>query len=450
VNAKSRYSPAIPVSLSLVAGAALAVALPPRGVWMLGWIAFLPLLAAARITRPIIAAGCGLITGITCACVFAGQLLNGAQLVNLGGAFGAFAVVLAFAAGLASAGARRLSVSVWAVFVACAGVSAELLSVYVFPVNVALSQHQNAFALWLAAYTGIWGVSFLIWLVPGSLIAVISEPKRGWALFAVGAAAALAGLFVEFPEDLGSSVLHVAAVQAPDPCSAAEETGRIAHRADIVVWPEHLMHRNLTLARETASKNKVYLVASFVGHGGGKKLFNSACIIGPDGSTAATSRKQHLFGSEAFEYTTGQDSNPARCRGFSPGVPICFDTMFTDVTRGLVRRGADILLVPNHDPMMPRYVFHHLHSAAIPFRAAENGVPIVWSECSGLSAIYDRHGRRTECAPEGQVTSVRAWVVLRSGKTLFTRAGEYFAYACAFAVVVTAGVLIRRRKSLPC
>ncbi len=135
--------------------------------------------------------------------------------------------------------------------------------------------------------------------------------------------------------------------------------------------------------------------------------------------------------------------------GFSAGVPICFDTAFTDVTRNLVRRGADIILVPNHDPMMPRYAFHHLHTAVIPFRAAENGVPIVWAECNGLSAIYDRHGRRVARAPEGEAASVSASVALRSGQTLYTTAGDYFAYMCAGGVLAVGAVLARRVRRSP-
>ena len=53
MKTRPQYSPYLAPALSLVSGAALAFALPPRNVWMLGWVAFLPLLAAARMTREV-------------------------------------------------------------------------------------------------------------------------------------------------------------------------------------------------------------------------------------------------------------------------------------------------------------------------------------------------------------------------------------------------------------
>jgi apolipoprotein N-acyltransferase len=88
----------------------------------------------------------------------------------------------------------------------------------------------------------------------------------------------------------------------------------------------------------------------------------------------------------------------------------------------------------------------------VAFRAAENGIPIVWADAHGLSTIFDARGQAVAQAPVDRETSVFATVRLRSEKTLFTRAGDYFAYssagiAFALAVVILAkGAATRRAR----
>ena len=94
---------------------------------------------------------------------------------------------------------------------------------------------------------------------------------------------------------------------------------------------------------------------------------------------------------------------------------------------------------------MPNSLFHYLHAAVIPFRAAENAVPIVWSECTSLSAIYDGYGRRIARAPEHMIGHVHGIVALRERRTFFTLAGDYFAYLCAGVLVLAAGTMVRRK-----
>lgn len=437
--------PILALLLAAISGALFAFAAPPRQFAVLGWIAFLPLLLAARITRPVIAVGCGLICSLTAALILAGHINEASQFGNLVAVFGSLGLVLAFAAGVASLG-KKLGPAVEPFFIACAGVTAELLSVVVFPINVAISQYQNPAMLRLASITGIWGVSFLIWLVPASILAMFRRPKSAWPAFALGMMAVVASATVKLPVEQGGRVVRVAAIQAADPYSAARKTKQVRGAAELVVWGEHLIGTGpeQRIPMKAAKANKLCIVANLRESPKDGKPYNTACLIGPDGATMARQRKRFPFGRENGIFARGKESTPVKCAGATVGMAICFDTQFTTVIRDLTRKGADVICVPIHDPEMPSSLLNYLHVAVITFRAAENGLPIVCAECYGLSSIIDGSGRIIASAPTGTFGATCAPVRLRTAKTVATRWGDWFAYLCAVGMIVALASKLRK------
>lgn len=421
------------IPLAVLSGVILAYALPPRDFGLLGWVALSPMLLASRLLRPVYAVGLGVITAFTCGIVLAeGHWKELHEIGNLIGAFGGLAAVLAFTACAASFGANRTSASVWFLFVACAGVTAELLSWLVFPVTIAISQHQNAAALRVSSVVGVWGVSFLLWFAQSALAVVVWRPKPALA----GTLVVLVVLGVAYfvpsaPKE--SRAVSVAAVQADSGCASGLTDSIPA--GSLVVWPELLAQAGDTTPELCARKGRFYLAASFLEPA--KPRAHNACrLISPSGECQGIVRKQHLFGRETLEFSPGEHSSPMSCDGVKVGVAICYDTEFTDVVRNLAREGAQVVLVPNHDPEIPNYLFSYLHAAIIPFRAAENGIPIVWAEKNALSMIVGRDGLIVAQAEPGRRTVVRGQVSIRRGTTIYTRIGDAFAYLCAVGFVV--------------
>lgn len=435
--------------LAALSGVLLALALPPRDLAWLGWVAFLPLLIASRLANSsLLAALCGVVAGVVCGVVLSDSLASGPQFGNQIAAFGGLGLVLAFVAGWSSFASRKMSSGVWAVFVACVAVTAELMSPYVFPVNAAITQHRNTTALYAASFAGIWGVSFALWLAPAAVIALFSQPRSVWPALCLVALATSALVLQRGATAPTGETVGLAAVQAQDIRLAAKSTRALAHKADVVVWPELLTEPDNSTARDAARHTRVYLVASFVEPRRGARPHNAAHVISPSGRRTGIFRKRRLFGKEYVVYARGNISEPVRCGRVRVGVPICFDTEFTDVTRDLVRRGADVIMVPNSDPQTPNNLFNHLHSAVIPFRAAENGVPIAWSEPTFGSIVVDSLGRVVGRASAMQGSIAFAEVHPRTRRTLFTVAGDYFAYLCvvsALGLALTAAMVRGRR-----
>lgn len=113
---------------------------------------------------------------------------------------------------------------------------------------------------------------------------------------------------------------------------------------------------------------------------------NGAFFLGPDGEVLARYAKIQLFGpKEAAAFTPGEAYCVFDFKGVRFGLLVCYDVEFPEHVRALKRLGAEVILVPTAN-MMP---FVNVHTLAVPARAMENAVTIVY-------ANY--------CGPEGDLT----------------------------------------------
>jgi predicted amidohydrolase len=98
---------------------------------------------------------------------------------------------------------------------------------------------------------------------------------------------------------------------------------------------------------EFAKDKKIWLVAGLPERAG-KKFFNSAVLIGPQGH-AATYRKVHLFYEEKLWFNPGMN----RFRSYDigkarVGIMVCFDWFFPEAARSLALAGAEIICHPSN------------------------------------------------------------------------------------------------------
>lgn len=353
-------------------------------------------------------------------------------------------------AGLLSFASRRMPIVAWTLFVPCAAVAVELLTSAYAPVGSPLSQHSNHFALWIASCAGPWGVTFLLWLVPAALVVLFAGSRSRQIRFAAITTILVVGVAIFLPIHPSKSlrILRTAAVQAPDSSEACEQTQQIAGKADIVAWPEHLLDSEDKKPIEAAESADMYVVANYVDQSKSRKAYNTACLVAPDGQLKGAIRKHHLYGNEIYRYGKGGWSKPIKSDSFNAGLAICYDTVFPDVVRHLASAGADVILVPCGDPESPNSLFEHLHSAHVAFRAAENGIPIVWADGNSLSAIFDSDGSVVARARPHRIETIIGTVHVRGKRTLYTIASDYFAYLCSlFVVLLPMYVYLTRRKN---
>src|SRR5262249_3338233 len=114
---------------------------------------------------------------------------------------------------------RRGERLLWVLFVAVAGVAAEWLSTFTpLPLNMAISQYRNLPLIQLAALSGIWGVSFLVWWLNAALADAVLTRQLLTSAVRPGAAFLLAALLfgtiaLRARASRTGPILRVAAIQ---------------------------------------------------------------------------------------------------------------------------------------------------------------------------------------------------------------------------------------------
>jgi predicted amidohydrolase len=145
------------------------------------------------------------------------------------------------------------------------------------------------------------------------------------------------------------------------------------------------------------------------------QYFNTAFVIGPKGEIVFKQAK-----SVPIQFF--KDGLPATEQKLwdSPwgkiGICICYDLSYRRVVDGLVRQGAEALVVPMMDVAEWGAHQHKLHSLIPPARAAEYGIPIFRVASSGISQMVNGNGLVEATAPFPGEEAMLAGTLLFKGK----------------------------------
>src|SRR5918912_944567 len=104
----------------------------------------------------------------------------------------------------------------------------------------------------------------------------------------------------------------------------------------------------------------------------GDDLQISSPVIAKDGVIAGRQLKIHPFGPQRKVVKAGTKVELFESGNFKFGIGICYDIVFPEVARALVKKGADILFFPSkirYDGIKPWHMY-------VQVRALENRIPI--------------------------------------------------------------------------
>jgi apolipoprotein N-acyltransferase len=449
------------------------------GLWPLVWIAPLPVLVLAFRSSGRRSA----------AIAFVAYVLGGLNLASYliplvpPAVVGAALVIPALAFSLAVLAQRyaTLRCTHWGSIFVFPGVwtSYEFLISIVSPdgtaLNLAYSQAHVLPIVQLAAVTGIWGISFLVTLVPSGLAAAwhwrgsrlvlpavgvpvcltLAAWGYGWARLVaeapqptlrVGAATTDENLDVSYASDRDETLPVVSAY--------ARRVGELARRgAQVVVLPEKFVgvtpeyeEEAFEILADSARQYRVTVVAGF--NRVGRDVWrNTALVFGPDGKELAKYDKAFLVPGLESGYQPGNSPGLFSALGTTAGVAICKDMDFPRWLRRYAKGGARILFVPAWDFV----VDGPLHARMAILRGVEGGFAVVRSAQEGLVTISDDRGRILA----GRVSSEEAEVLvsgdvpLGPGETVYGLGGDWFgvtSWLMTSILLVTAAV---RRRGKP-
>ncbi|MET9766589.1 apolipoprotein N-acyltransferase [Streptomyces sp. NPDC006415] len=491
---------------ALLAGALPALAFPAPGLWWFAYVALVPWLLLIRTARsPRRAALDGWIGGIGFVIAVHHWLMPSLHV---------FIVLLAALLGLLWApwgllvsrllgGAPSALRAVAAVVVVPSGwLMIELVRSWEGLGGpwglLGTSQWEVAPALRVASVGGVWLVSLLVLAVNTGLALLIAAPRARTAAGVVLLVCVLSvtAMWAWAPRPSSAGTVRIAVVQpgiVEGPGSVArrldrgeELTRSLAGRdVDLVVWGESSIgagawerpetgRRLAELSRRVGADLLVNVDARQTDGSGRSGIFKSAVLVGPGGPTGDRYDKMRLvpFGeyvparsllgwATSVGKAAGEDrlrgyrqvvmSLPDGARGLRIGPLVCFETAFPDMSRRLVRDGAQVLVAQSATSTFQDSWAPAQHASLGALRAAENGRPMVHSTLTGISAAYGPGGERVGRPLGTDASAAEVFdLPLARGQTLYGRLGDwpvYGAFAALAALCAVEGLRALRRPA---
>ena len=481
-----RYARVLPALLTPLF---LTLSFPDHDQGWLIWIALVPLLMVSAGLRPAASFGVGLIAGLVSffgifwwAFHISGfRYFHGIIVAFYLGLYPAF-----FSAAISFSRRARISLIIVAPLV---WVSLDFLRSHVgflsLPwASLAHSQHGYPVVLQISAITGEYGLTFLIVLVNAVITSVLlglREHRLQIFTAATVLSVLLFGMY-ELRSNPPSRPFRVAAVQPcinpgeqdSDPGQAktlkkleALTSKASASRPDLIVWPETAV-LNLPASPELGKKleniSRTYDVPLLLGAServkfnnhplgpsrSGIRSYNAAYLVHAAAGTPQTPYRKNVlvpfgeylpfgdtlrwpswFVSEGFETVAGNELTIFTLKnGTKLGVLICWENLFSELARNEVRAGADLLVNMSNDIWSGNTSAPGQHNSASVLRAVENAVPVIVASNAGPSRIIDPKGRTIKASGILVRDAISGDVPLRHKTTVYTRFGDYFAWAC--------------------
>ncbi len=248
---------------------------------------------------------------------------------------------------------------------------------------------------------------------------------------------------------------------------------------DLLVWPEtatpfYFLH-NTGLSRivirgiqETGSD---FLIGSpsFVREGERIVAYhNSAYLVSRSGEILGKYDKAHLvpFGEyvplkkwlpfigkmveHVGDFRPGEEGKTLLLRGAPLGIQICYEIIFPNLSRAMVKNDAALLINITNDAWYGTTSAPYQHFSMTLFRAVENKRSLIRSANTGISGFIDPAGRMIASTPLFADAVLTRAVPLLTEKTLYTRFGDIFAMICLTGSVIVFIVDAWMRQQLLC
>jgi 5-aminopentanamidase len=154
--------------------------------------------------------------------------------------------------------------------------------------------------------------------------------------------------------------------------------------------------------RELSARLRLVLVAGFCETSGLDRPYDSAVVL-DHGRLRGHHRKTHLWGREKIIFAAGRVAPPVVPTSVGRlGLVICYELEIPEVTRGLARVGAQIIVAPANWPDLPKPAGERpIEIAKAQSAAAANRVYVVVADCCGREREQSWTGGSVICDPGG-------------------------------------------------
>lgn len=255
----------------------------------------------------------------------------------------------------------------------------------------------------------------------------------------------------------------------------SEQAARDPLAPRLLIWPETATGSYLIKQPEQVERVRAFTASNGVslfsgladydyGPADALRYHNAAALVPPSGVIPPVYAKRHLvpFGERMpfqwlipklgtldmgqAEWTPGDstvlfdsEAGPFSCL-------VCFESIFPDLAREDVRKGARWLVNVTNDEWFGNGAALFQHAAMSVFRAAENRVPLARCANTGLTMLVDSHGRVTHRVPVFREAVLVARLDRPGPPTLYGRVGDWPGLlALALVLGLALAGVVRRR-----
>lgn len=233
---------------------------------------------------------------------------------------------------------------------------------------------------------------------------------------------------------------------------------------DLVVWPEtatpfYFLY-NIGLSNmvkkgiNDTGTTFLFGSPSFISGKMGVEHYNTAYLVSPDGKVYGKYNKVHLvpFGEYipfnkwlpfigkmvegVGDFKPGIKGKTIKWGDYSLGVQICYEIIFPDLSRTMVKNNAALLVNITNDAWFGTTSAPYQHFSMAIFRAVENRRALIRSANTGISGFIDPVGRiieKTDLFKEAVITRSVPLICMTSFYTSF---GDLFAIFCMVATAI--------------
>ncbi|WP_445145744.1 nitrilase-related carbon-nitrogen hydrolase [Dyella sp. Tek66A03] len=332
--------------------------------------------------------------------------------------------------------------------------------------SIGYTQMDALAIIQVAALSGIWGIGFLVLLVP-TAIAIQTAPqatKRGRIVVAAMTALlimAAVGYGYGRLQAPATTTMRIGLVSLEKPIRPAladadgqalearyvDAIGRLANAgAKLVLIPEtSFVTSDATVPAFAAlAEQHALTIGAGIDFKGDPRAERNMLMVLPSGGMApATYNKRHLIPGFERQYTPG-DSYTLLAGTPRIGLAVCKDMDFHDVGHGYAARHAQLLLVPAWDFSIDGW----LHSRMAIMRGVENGFAIARAARSGRLTLSDDRGRVVaEASSEAHDAELVGNLPLHDTRTLYARWGDWFAWLNLIALAACLALALLPRRA---
>jgi apolipoprotein N-acyltransferase len=341
--------------------------------------------------------------------------------------------------------------------------------------NLAYTQMDFLPLIQIASVTGLWGISFVVFLFAGTAAVLLSgfgELSRRRALAIVLGVLICAELALgewRLRSNPPAESVAVTLIAKDVPMSVylgtdeqamelfreyADEVRRVTPAGtEVVVLPEKIgrLNENRLAEVDALFSSVASAIHAAIDVGVVRKTssgaFNSSRFYSATGKLEANYDKHHLIPGVEPEKPGNKrvvlDEPPGRW-----GLQICKDMDFPQLSRKYAANGANMMLVPAWDFNVDRW----LHSRMAIMRAIENGFVLARSARNGLLTLSDNRGRvlAEKATAPGVFVSINGKLNLAREETFYARTGDWFAWLCIATFVVLVARQLFFTRAIPC